>query len=83
MVVAIRLVWVGKIKMGDKEAACKQLKWMEKQADKDNNLAEQVSHHLLNEESYADWVEKLGNSASPLLWSHAMYIILKHEIEGK
>lgn len=67
--------------MGDKGVAREQLTWLEAQADRDCNLPEQGSHHLVDEDSYKTWTLKWGKNASPLLWSHAMYIILKHEIE--
>jgi hypothetical protein len=28
----------------------------------------------------APWIERWGQVASPLLWSHAMYLIAEHEL---
>lgn len=55
-------------------------KWVVKNADKDGNLPEQVFEHVNDEVYYPYWVEKWGSVASPLLWSHAMYIVLKANI---
>lgn len=50
--------------------------WAESQADENNYLTEQVCSHLNSTELYPHWVNKWGPIANPLLWSHAMYIIL-------
>ncbi len=52
------------------------LNWIENKADPEGNLPEQVSDHLLTPEHYEPWLNKWGPVASPLLWSHAMYILL-------
>ncbi len=51
--------------------------WVAAQATADNALPEQVSHDLLAPDYYQDWVERWGAIALPLLWSHAMYLILE------
>lgn len=56
-------------------------KWVESQADENGNLTEQVCSHVNNEIYYPYWVKNWGEVAKPLLWSHAMYIILTKEIE--
>ena len=55
--------------------------WIESQADGDGRLAEQVSGHTLAPEHFEPWQKKWGPVASPLLWSHAMYIILVNAIQ--
>jgi GH15 family glucan-1,4-alpha-glucosidase len=55
--------------------------WIESQADSKGCLAEQVSTHPLFPEQYEPWFKKWGPVASPLLWSHAMYIILVNAIK--
>ncbi len=55
--------------------------WIESQADGDGHLAEQVSGHTLAPEHLEPWQNKWGQVASPLLWSHAMYIILVNAIQ--
>ncbi len=61
---------------GQKEKAAKLLGWIEAQADSDLNLPEQVSGSVLFPDHYQPWVNKWGPIANPLLWSHAMYLIL-------
>jgi len=51
--------------------------WVAAQATADNALPEQVGHDLLAPDYYQGWVERWGAIASPLLWSHAMYLILE------
>jgi GH15 family glucan-1,4-alpha-glucosidase len=54
------------------------LEWIESHADHKLNLPEQVAENLNAPTFYATWVERWGNIASPLLWSHAEYIILRN-----
>lgn len=56
--------------------------WIEKQANDDAQLPEQVSGRLLFPMKYQQWVEDWGEIASPLLWSHAMYLILLSELDA-
>lgn len=75
--------WLGwyYVEIGEIERAKKQLKWIEKQMDKEGHLPEQVQHHLLIPDKWDEWVNNWGNPAHPLLWSHAMYLILKLKLE--
>lgn len=50
--------------------------WIEAQVQDDFVLPEQVAENLNVPSFYTIWVERWGNIASPLLWSHAKYIIL-------
>lgn len=65
----------GKIELAESLRA-----WIETQADEDGCLAEQVNDHTLAPEHYDPWLKKWGPVAAPLLWSHAMYIILVNAI---
>lgn len=58
------------------------LHWIEAQANPHGELPEQVSDHLLEKRYYPEWVKRWGEPACPLLWSHAMYLILKINLEG-
>jgi GH15 family glucan-1,4-alpha-glucosidase len=49
--------------------------WVRAQARPDGDLPEQVSDHAQTPEMVAPWVERWGPIATPLLWSHAMYLI--------
>ncbi len=53
------------------------LAWIEQQAAPDGSLPEQVPAALNDPAFYPSWVKQWGPIATPLLWSHAKYIILK------
>jgi GH15 family glucan-1,4-alpha-glucosidase len=55
--------------------ATPQRAWIESQADSDGALPEQAGEQL-RPSLYGTWVERWGRPAVPLLWSHAMYLIL-------
>lgn len=57
--------------------------WIAQQATAEGHLPEQVAHNMLDGSYYEGWVERWGASASPLLWSHAMYLILDAAIRQK
>ncbi|MBU1290342.1 glycoside hydrolase, partial [bacterium] len=67
--------------VGELGKARKLLSWIEKQADEDGNLPEQVPNNLNDPDYYPIWIQKWGKIAKPLLWSHAMYLILDKELE--
>lgn len=54
--------------------------WIESQASDQGELPEQVPIHLNRESYYSVWVARWGDIARPLLWSHAMYLILCREL---
>ena len=53
------------------------IEWVENQADEKGQLPEQVSVNLNAPKEYQKWGNRWGPVAKPLLWSHAMYVILK------
>lgn len=57
-------------------------KWVEDQADDLGNMPEQVPVALNDPTYYEPWRERWGDIASPLLWSHAKYIILSVAIRA-
>jgi len=59
-----------------REEAYKLLQWVESSADVNGELPEQVPHNLNKPDFYGRWIEKWGPIARPLLWSHAMYVIV-------
>lgn len=61
---------------GDRARAEEYLAWVEAQADEHGELPEQVSTHLLFPDRFAEWEARWGPVARPLLWAHAMYLIL-------
>lgn len=58
------------------------LDWAAATAGADGSMPEQVDAHLLDPARVAEWVERWGPSADPLLWSHAMFIRLAVELDG-
>lgn len=42
-----------------------------------------TGHRNLDDEYYGHWVEQCGEPASPLLWSHAMYLRLHHALRDR
>ena len=72
--------WLGwyDLEAGEPGRARELLAWVESQAGEDGNMPEQVPEDLIEPPSYPVWLQRWGPVASPLLWSHAMYLIL-HE----
>lgn len=62
---------------GAPERARDLLRWIEEQANEAGDLPEQVPETMLNDDYYPMWVERRGEIATPLLWSHAMYLVLR------
>jgi alpha-glucosidase (family GH31 glycosyl hydrolase) len=60
--------------------AAELLAWAAAQADTDGLVPEQVDAHLLHPEHQAEWIARWGPVAKPLLWSHAMILILAAEL---
>jgi GH15 family glucan-1,4-alpha-glucosidase len=65
---------------GDTAGALRHLRWIADQVDEHGHLPEQVPHHLLHPGSREEWIARWGTVASPLLWSHGMYLILADEL---
>jgi GH15 family glucan-1,4-alpha-glucosidase len=55
--------------------ASAQFAWIEGAASDDGTLPEQTGERL-RPECFGPWVERWGEPATPLLWSHAMYLTL-------
>jgi GH15 family glucan-1,4-alpha-glucosidase len=70
--------WLGwyYTRVGEFNRARALLNWVERQADDLGNMPEQVATHLLSSPHLSQWEGRWGKVASPLLWSHAMYLIL-------
>ena len=61
--------------------AYRQLDWVARHASEDGDLPEQVSDHLLAPAARQAWIDRWGPVASPLLWSHAMYLTLASALD--
>lgn len=68
---------------GDIHKAKGFLDWIEKQADENGEMTEQVLYHVNDPDYIVKWQNLWGDTAKPLLWSHAMYLILKQHISRK
>lgn len=70
--------WLGwyYTQVGKREKALAAKEWIEAQADEQGNLPEQTPATLIDPSYYEPWRKRWGEIASPLLWSHAQYIIL-------
>ena len=65
---------------GDSSRALAQLRWVAGTATEVGELPEQVPLHLLDSGMRQEWVDRWGSVATPLLWSHAMYLRLAVEL---
>ncbi len=63
----------------DALGAIRQLEWIAAHATADGDLPEQVADHVLDRSWRQPWLERWGPVATPLLWSHAMYLTLSLE----
>lgn len=74
--------WLGwyYARSGNRQQAVALREWIELQAGQNGDLPEQVNDHPLAADHYEPWLIKWGPVASPLLWSHGMYIILCNAI---
>jgi len=79
---AIGSVYAERGAPGDRERARRCSTWIERQADGDGQLPEQVAEHALHPEWVDHWVRLWGPSARPLVWSHATYLVLHHQLEA-
>jgi len=70
--------WLGwyYIEAGREREAAGIRRWAESHADKDGGMPEQILEHVYKPEYIGKWKELWGEPAMPLLWSHAMYLIL-------
>ncbi len=77
--------WIGWLyaKHGRMDEAKNLRKWVEFTASPDGFLAEQIPQHLFAPDKYAQWEKDAGKIATPLLWSHAMYLLLAKEIDKR
>jgi len=75
--------WLGwhYVNVGELEKARTALRWVENQISPDGDLPEQVPLHLNDPSYYHFWQTRWGKIATPLLWSHAMYLILLEAIK--
>ncbi|MCL4515687.1 MAG: glycoside hydrolase family 15 protein [Firmicutes bacterium] len=80
----ILTAWLGwyYTEMGRDAEARKLLRWIEARAGANGWLPEQVPENLNNPEFYPVWQKRWGAIANPLLWSHAMYLVLQFALKN-
>lgn len=71
----LHLAWYY-IEAGQPEKAAPTLAWVQSLADAEGCLPEQVNTAMLAPDYYEPWVAQRGTIANPLLWTHAMYMIV-------
>jgi len=54
--------------------------WVRAQALENGDLSEQVCGHAQDMTMVEPWIERWGTVATPLLWSHAMYLIAERAL---
>ncbi len=76
--------WLGwyYAQVGELKKARMMKQWVEMQADQRGELAEQIPASLNDDSFYLPWVQRWGEIAKPLLWSHAKYLILSEAISN-
>lgn len=68
--------------LGESGRAYQVLTWIEGAATSEGYLPEQVQDHVQSPYMLDYWKHKWGATATPLLWSHAMHIVLAQELRG-
>ena len=68
---------------GARDEVERSREWVLAQADARGHLPEQVARHAQAPDQVARWIERWGPSAKPLLWSHAMYLLLEAAARGR
>jgi GH15 family glucan-1,4-alpha-glucosidase len=66
----------------DAAAAAKFERWAARHADATLELPEQVIDQAQDARMVGPWIDKWGVPAHPLLWSHAMYVLLADALPG-
>ncbi len=78
----ILTAWLGwyYARVGDRKRALELLGWVESHADGAGDMTEQVTERVNDPSMVQPWLERWGPVAKPLLWSHAMYLVLLDEV---
>jgi GH15 family glucan-1,4-alpha-glucosidase len=63
--------------VGDDDEHKRAREWVVRQARENGDLPEQVCEHAQAPAMIAPWIERWGEVATPLLWSHAMFVLLE------
>ncbi len=77
---ALGRVYLRRGAAGDVDRALACARWIEAQAGPDGDLPEQVATRALHPDRIDEWRTAWGESARPLLWSHAAYVALRADL---
>lgn len=69
--------------LGRRGEAERLLRWIEERATPSGDMPEQVDEHANDPSFIRQWRELWGESACPLLWSHAAYLRLVHALSAQ
>jgi GH15 family glucan-1,4-alpha-glucosidase len=77
--------WLGwhYVELGQLDRAQAIKAWVEAQATREAELPEQVPLNLNEPSYYPIWAKRWGTIATPLLWSHAKYLILHNALQNR
>ena len=81
ILLAATLGWV-RTQGGDTVGGMAMLDWIESAANADGLLPEQLQDHVQSPYMLEFWRAKWGQTATPLLWSHAMHVVLDDVIRS-
>ena len=70
------------LKIGKIQQAEQLYEWTVMQSDERGHLPEQVQTGTSDPSIVAEWEERWGKVAKPLLWSHSMFLVLVRELES-
>ena len=70
------------LRIGNRMRAVQLLEWITEQRSDDGYLPEQVLQSVNDPSMISVWEQKWGRVATPLLWSHAMFLLLEGELTG-
>jgi GH15 family glucan-1,4-alpha-glucosidase len=70
------LAWVD-ARAGRRQSFLDSRDWVRSQARGNGDLPEQVTEHSQAPQMVEPWIERWGPVASPLLWSHAMFVVME------
>lgn len=75
--------WLGWVyaELGRVDDARRMKTWVEAQALLGGEMPEQVGVNTLDNTFLQPWIDRWGESACPLLWSHAMWLILDERLK--
>ena len=76
--------WLGwyYLKIGELQEAEQLHDWAVRQSDERGYLPEQVQMDTSDPNTVRKWEDRWGAVATPLLWSHAMFLVLVRELES-